>query len=92
MHAPAMFPIVPGRTTYLLEKPRRCAFPKEDSIIAGFSTRSNTFHYCARSFTITHLHHETSGNDPAVKRAFRQVGLMVEPLSGYGNKILDGIS
>ena len=27
-----------------------------------------------------------------MKRAFRQVGLMVEPLSGYGNKILDGIS
>lgn len=28
----------------------------------------------------------------SVKRTFRHVGLMVEPLSGYGNKILDGIS
>lgn len=29
---------------------------------------------------------------PRVKSSFRHIGLMLEPLSGYGSKILDGIS
>jgi len=36
--------------------------------------------------------HATSQDAPAVKNDFRHIGLMVDPLSGYGIKILDGIS
>lgn len=50
------------------------------------------FHESAGNFIITHLHETRSRNASPVKSNFRHIGLMVDPLSGYGVKILDGIS
>lgn len=41
---------------------------------------------------ITHLQEASSRNASQVKTPFRHIGLMLDPLSGYGSKILDGIS
>jgi LacI family transcriptional regulator len=68
-----------------------CAIPQ--SIFLKIPTpRAGEFHQAAAGCAFTHLQADFTRNPRRVKNQFRQVGLMVDPLSGYGSKILDGIS